>query len=250
MANNLLDDLVAAWLQNEVTGSADRVDAHTGNLDLSVTGTILGATPGAKDGYQNLGTDTANRMSRTDDGTFDLGVASSFSVGCWQRQAGSANNPLAAKWDSSDTPNVNDGWLLWHRTTNNKFRFLVSDDGVGATTTVEAGIVTPLNSWNLITAGLDFDNDITWIQINGAARVTAAHTTGVFAAAVSLTLGWFEGLSKVMGNHDQDETYVWDRFISSAEHDVMWNSGSGLFFDEFESATARAAGLAVPWYYT
>ncbi len=248
MANNLLTGLLAAWRLDEVTGNADRLDARGNGNRVSVTGTILGATPGAKDGYQNLGTDEANRMSRVDDGTFDLGVASSFSVGGWHRHAGNANNPMLAKWDSSDTPNVNTAWLLWHRTTNDRFRFLVSDDGVGTTTEVEAGIDTPIDSWNLITAGLDFDNNEIWIQINADDRVVAAHTTGVFAADVPLTLGWFLGLSRVMGGQDQDETYVWERYITSDEHDAMYDSGTGLFFSEFEGGVNSAAA-AQNYYY-
>lgn len=240
MANNLLVDLFAAWKLDENDGT--RFDAHTGGFDILIEAGAPIQTTGIKDNAINFGTAESNRLSRADDNSFSF--SSDFSIGAWMRQPGNQNNPLLAKWDSSDTPNVHTEWLIWHRTTNDKLRFLVSDDGVGTTTEVEAGIATPRNVWNFVTCGFQSIANEIWIQINAADRVTASHTTGVYGGAtVNLTLGWFQGLSRIMGNQDQDETYVWTKYITSDEHDTMYASGTGLFFESFDGVSAGGSIL-------
>ena len=231
MANNLLVDLFAAWKLDEATGT--RFDAHTGGYDIAVEAGAPIVITGIKDDAINFGTDTGNRLSRADDNSFSF--SGDFSIGAWMRQVGNQNNPLLAKWNSSDTPNVHTEWLFWHRTSNNKMRFSVSDDGVGVTTEVEGGITTPINTWNFVTCGFQSSANEIWLQINAAARVTASHTTGIFTGATAnLTIGWFQDLSMLMGNQDQDETYVWTKYITSTDHVTMYNSGTGLFFESFD----------------
>jgi len=244
MANDLLNNLLLALLMNEVTGNADRVDASVNGNDVPVeSGTIFGSNDGIKDGMQNFEEDTINRMARVDDGTFDLGSSSSFSVGAWFRQPANSNNPFIAKYDSS-TPATNISWLMWQRTTNDRVRFSVSNDGSSVVEVEPATGTTPDNVWNFVTAGFDFPNQEIWIQINSVARNTLAHTTGIFQASVKLTIGWFQDVSKLMGTQDQDETYVWDRFITSDEHDTMYNGGTGLFFSSFEGGVADLSTIS------
>lgn len=251
MANNLKANLLAAWLNDEVSGK--RFDAHINGFDFEVEAGNVQVTTGIKGNACAFATDTANRLSRADDGSFDFISTQSFSVACWINQPADQNNSFIGKWDSSAAPDTDDSWLLRHRTTNNKVRFSISSDGTGTSEEfAEPSIVTPLNEWNLAAGGWDADNNEIWVQLNASPRVTVAHTGGAFVADVSLTTGWHEGNGgKSMANHDQDETYVWDRHITSDEFLIMYASGAGLFFSDFGGG-AIAAGIdsdAYNYYY-
>ena len=230
MANNLLVGLFTAWLMDEASGK--RFDSHNG-FDFEVEAGNVLSTTGIKGLACSFGTDTANRLSRADDGAFDFLPTQSFSVAAWFNQPGNQNNPMVAKWDLAGVPD-NSSWILWHRTSNNRLRFSISSDGTSEETIAEPGIASPFGQWNLGAGGWDALNNEIWVQLNLSPRVTVAHLGGAFAANASLTTGWFEGNGgKVMGNHDQDESYVWDRFITSDEFDTMYAGGTGLFFSDF-----------------
>lgn len=250
MANQLLVNLVAAWLMDEVSGK--RFDAHINGLDFEIESGNVQSTTGIKGNACSFGGDTVNRLSRADDGTFEF--PGSFSVAAWFNMPANQNNPMLAKFDASGAPDIDDSWILWQRTTNNKLRFTISSDGSESTETIaEPGITTPITQWNLGAGGWDALNNEIWVQLNASARVTVAHTGGAFAANVSLTTGWFEGNGgKLMGNHDQDESYVWDRHITSAEFDLMYAGGAGLFFSSFGNGEVSVSGAALAaqnYYY-
>lgn len=244
MANNLLVNLLGAWKLDETVITATRVDSHTTGNDMLVeNGFILLAT-GIKDGGCDFGTDTANRLARPDDGTFDLG-STSFSMGCWFKQPANQNNPFLGKWHQ---PSSNQSWRFWQRSTNDKVRFGVSSSGSNETFVTPASGTTPDNVWNFCTAGFDAVNEEIWIQINAVARATLSYTAGIFIANVSLTMGWVEGTIKLMGNQAQDETYIWDKYITSDEHDTMYDSGTGLFFESFDGVSATMLDMGTDHY--
>ena len=244
MANNLLDSLFAYWRCEEASGT--RFDSHGPYDILQVAGTVLNVA--GKDGNAcSFATDIANRLARTDDGAFDF--TGSFSVNGWQDIPATNNAPIIGKFDSSGAPDVNDSWLLWHRTTNNKMRFSVSSDGTSEETIVEPALTTPTGQYNMVSAGFDADNNEIWIKLNGGTRVKVAHAGGIFAAAVDLTMGWFEGSSKVMGDSDVDEVPIWTRFLTTVDVADLWNGGAGLFLSSFESSST-AASISIPYYYS
>lgn len=248
MANNLLSGLYAAWLMNE-DGAVNREDAGPNNFPLIITGTLNGVT-GIKGLAIDMQDNPANVLSRADDGNFEFGDAS-FSLAAWIRGTGTPNDPYIAKRNKTGS---NSSFLMEHRAANDRLRFLCSADGTtGAEVTVESTAATPdAPTWSLVAAGFDKDSGEIWCQVGGQARDTAAHTGGMFDGTAALTVGWHDpGTSgKVIGDQDQDETYVWNRYLTVADVNLMYAGGTGLFFSSFDAGVdASVAGLSVPWYY-
>jgi hypothetical protein len=252
MSNGLLNQLVAYWKCEEVSGT--RVDSHTGGYDMLETGSVTSTT--GKDGTGlNPSTDTANHLDGTTGGPFGFGDAS-FSINGWMRVGSGAevvNHPMVAKFDSSGAPDVDDSWLLWFRTTNDEFRFSISSDGTSEETIVETTDFAVSASFQMVSAGYNAADNEIWIARNNGTRVTAAHTGGAFAGSVApITLGWFQGSSPVMGSEPVDEVGIWSRYLTDADLDDLWAGGSGLFFDSFVGGTSSANGLqqkSASYYY-
>jgi hypothetical protein len=168
----------------------------------------------------------------------------SFTVGCWVKSVNNANNPYLAKWDSTDAT-ANRSWLLWNR-SGQGHRLSISSLGVVEETTLTIANPGPTN-WQLVIAGYDAVAEEIFMSLDGAAKVTTAHTGGAFAtAAVNLTLGWFQGVSKTMGNQDQEETAYWaGRVLSNADCATIWASSAGLRMTEWDATVPEADGSAI-----
>lgn len=246
MANNLLNGLFAAWLHNELGGN--RADAGPNNLPLILSGTINGVT-GIKGNAIDMNGNSANVLQRADDGNFEFGD-NSFSVAAWARGTGTPNDPYIAKRNLTGNQA---GFLLEHRAANDRLRFVCSADGTSTNQKIAESVApTPdAPTWSLLAGGYDKANSEIWCQVGGQARITTAHTGGMFDGTAALTVGWHDPgiVAPVVGSQDQDETYVWDRFLTLVDVATMYASGAGLFFSSFDDGSSPVAGLSTPFYY-
>lgn len=245
MANNLLTGLYAAWLMNE-DGAVNRADVGPNSLPLIITGTLNGVT-GKKGLAIDMQNNPANVLQRVDDGNFEFGDTS-FSMAAWVRGTGTPNDPYIGKRNrTADQAS----FLLEHRATNDRLRFLCSDDGTNPSETiVESTAATPdAPTWSLVSGGFDKDSGEIWCQLGGQARVTAAHTGGMFDGTAALTVGWYDPgiVAEVVGSQDQDETYVWNRYLTVADVNTMFAGGIGLFFSSFDSGDVGEFDVREPF---
>lgn len=247
MANNgLLDNIAGMWpLNNNIFNSLDVVAppltqhpfTHEAGATISGTGKF---TPGLA---KNFATGTGNRLSYADiAGKFFNPGDNSFSLMAWVKPPDS-NNPYLAKWDSTDaTPNRS--WLLWQRTGNHQFE--ISSAGVVSETIISIANPGPTN-WQLVICGYDAVNEEIFMSLDGATKITTAHTGGASAsAAVNLTIGWFQGTVRVMGNQDQDETAYWaGRVLTDANCAAIWNGNAGLRMTEWDATVPVSDGTGI-----
>jgi len=267
MANGLLDNIQGAWSFNFAAGNALDVagDGGSGTANLYPFSHEAGATIGIGGFFvgglaKGWGSDVANRMSFVDDVAMLFGPGdNSFTVGAWVRANRAANAPYLAKWDSTDaTPNRS--WLLWNRAGGfNAHRFSISSLGVIEETVIDINNpdATGSGPWQLVIAGYDSINEEIFMSLDGAAKITVAHTGGArAAAAVNLTPGWFQGTSHIGGSHDQDETFYWaGRVLTDGDCALIWNSGVGTRLSEWdttvptdhEDGSAIETGLVSYW---
>lgn len=244
MANNLLTDLYVAWLMEE-DSTADRTDSHTRGLDLIMEPAgILNRVAGISSFAVDFQGNSANTMQRVDDGNFEFGD-NSFSMTAWVQGATNGNDPYIAKRNKTGN---NRGFLLEHRIS--KPRFLMSSDGINETLVTSVASVAGAPTWNIVAAGFDKVTGQIWIQIGGQTRITANHTGGLFDGTAALQVGWHDpGTSaEVIGSHSQDETYLWERYLTVEDVDTMWDGGTGLFFSSFDTGVSVAV-LSTPYYY-
>ena len=127
-------------------------------------------------------------------------------------------------------------WLVQYLASSDNLRFFISDDGI-SNTIVAAGQGTPVaDTRHMLSFGYDEPAGEIWIQYNDGSRVTAAHTTGAFAASTApFTFGWAaNALEFRMGDIKYDEFGMWSRSLSTTDVSVLHASGNGLFFDDFD----------------
>ncbi len=242
--NGLLDNIAGMWpIDQNIFDVLDVVPLiqhpirHEAGATITITGKF---TPGLA---KNFGTDSANRLSYADiAGKFFNPGDNSFTVMAWVKTP-DANNPYLAKWDSRDaTPNRS--WLLWQRQTTHRFE--ISELGVVSETQIS--IANPgVTNWQLVIAGFDAVNEEIFMSLDGATKITTAHTGGASATAeVNLTMGWFRGTIFIMGGHEQDETAYWaGRVLSDADCSTIWAGGAGLRMTQWDATVPVADGTGI-----
>lgn len=247
MPNGLLDGILGYWKLEEEPDHPD--ETGNGNTIEILNGTAFPTTAGIDGTAANQGLDTINRRGIAAPSAFHFGN-DSFSGNVWI-------NGSAADWVSGtskalmgvyddDASADERSWLVQYLASTDTFRFFISDDGI-TNTIVEAGQGTPVaDTWHQLSFGYDKAAGEIWIQYNDDTRVTAAHTTGAFAASTApFTFGWAANSAEFrMGDIKYDELAIWGRAISTADVTELNNSGSGIFFDEFEVSTSDLSGVS------
>jgi hypothetical protein len=118
-------------------------------------------------------------------------------------------------------------WRIYYHQLTNRWRVDASSDG-SAGTTLEAttyGAVST-STWVMLTFRHRNGNNI-GITVNAGTEDTTAFTGGIFDATTTFIVGsdntgigeWFDGLI--------DELGIWNRVLSDAEVEWLYNSGSG-----------------------
>jgi hypothetical protein len=228
---SLKTNLVAYWKLDETSGT--RVDAN-GSKDLSASGSVASTTGKINNAadFTNLG----GFLTRTDS-TFNFGNTS-FSIACWVKfdtlnagvyiifQGRTSNNDLSYQLTNSGDAN------------NREFRFgiiSVAGDGVNITDNIRRSTGT----WYYIVAWYDSGSGQLGLSVNNSSVTTSTgvvtpRSDGVGASFVASS-GFLDG--------QLDEMGVWSRVLDSTEMANLYNSGSGLSYDEFlPPSTGTASG--------
>ena len=120
-------------------------------------------------------------------------------------------------------------WLL--RITSSNFHIRVSTDGI--TNIIDQSFATSvpsLNNWHFVVFRHDAINNQVVVRIN-ATDYTFALTGGILDGTSSFQIGTFNsGTDSFDG--DVDSLAKWNRYLSNAELDFLYNSGSGKVYSD------------------
>lgn len=214
-SNPSLTDIVAYWKMDEA-GSVQRDDASGNAHHLSVAGTVNSGTGKINNGAVTNGV-AANRLFSADavfSGVFP------FTAFCWVNIAASTGT-LQSIMSHFDPNLFTSGWKLFANITP-RFGVRVSD-GAGPTADVIHATPVVFGTFFLIIVTFTAAGSATIRVNNGADTVGAIPTVG--NPAVQFRIGGDNAGGDCNGVID--EAGIYNRVLTSAEKDALWNAGAG-----------------------
>lgn len=199
-----LSDIVAYWKMDEAA-SIPRVDSSGNGHTLSVNATV-----NALAGKINNSADGSAGYLFSNDTVFS--GAGPFTAFCWARPINIVTNGAIM---GHFTPGGPSGWAIYQRFSD-RFVLITNATEIVHTTPVVAGtffliIVT-------VTAG-----NIGTIRVNNGADISAAVVIGNPAIQFRVLA---DELGSGFGGR-VDEAGIYNRVLTSAEKDALWNAGAG-----------------------
>jgi hypothetical protein len=217
--SSLLSGLTSYWKLNESSGN--RVDSR-GLNNLTPNGTISGV-PGKINNGAEFQSANTEYLSAADNPS--LRPTGSFTLTGWiYVTAYNTANGVISKWG-----NFNGKRSFGLGVESSSVKFYVSDDGGSPFPTANAGVAA-LNTWHFLVGWHDADNDVIACQLNNAAPVVIAHSTGVAFFDNPLTVGALSTFPGFYNDGIVDEVGIWNRVLTPAERTKLYNSGNGLTY--------------------
>ena len=192
----------------DLSGTNAAITIASGTQAVDTTNMKLGTTC-----MENINTGAVRRI---DDNTFDFGDTD-FTIAIWARTGVAAINghgPVGKRFGSN-------GWAFIEN-TDASMTFHV---GAGSASTA----ILTASTWYWLLGTYNAATDTISVAVNNGTPVTAslaggapAHTTGLYLGAVSSSSTRWNGLVQ--------QFIAWNRVITSAEEDRVYNSGAGMLF--------------------
>jgi len=228
---SLLDSLVSWWSLDEDStgvGAITRLDSH-GTNDLGDTGTTA-STDGKVNNAADFVPADNNYLSIVDNATLSF-ADEDFSLCAWAYlDAKPANMRIAAKWDNV----ANDReYILYYDFANNRFVFIVSQDGTNTTSVLANTLGIPaLATWYFIVAWHDSVANTLNIQVNDGGVDSIAHATGCNDNISPFAIGANPvGPADVLDGRI-DEVALARRLWTNAEKTAIYNGGAGCSYND------------------
>lgn len=228
----LLDGLHAYWKCDETSGN--RVDSHVNGLDFTQVGFVGSATGALNLAIDGTGSDL-NKLTSTST-QLNFGDEPITWTGWGRINTGEQvqDNPIISK---STTVGNQRAWTLTHRSSINRYRFILSGDGGNVNqTTLDWTSPPTLNVFEFIVAIHDPVANLMKLSVNNATLITAAHPHGIFASSTAVALlGGFDQSPDVIGLGFVDEVGIWKRELTTSEITTLYGGGTPPSFDTFTS---------------
>ena len=223
----LTDDLIAYWSLDEAEGLA-RADS-VGSLDLaenSIDETGVGGSPGIVNGAASFVAVNEEYLSGASTAALQTGDID-FTIAVWARIDDNTNAyTIWSKWSTADSQRE---YMLDYASLTQRFRFLVSANGVSNSYVLLDALLTPVaGQWYLLIAWHDATANKIYIEANGSLQNEAGHSTGVYASSADMQLGASQnpGYERYL-NGMIDEAGFWKRLLTPAERLALYNAGAG-----------------------
>jgi hypothetical protein len=221
---DLLSGLSHYWKLDESSGNA--IDAH-GDVDLSEIGTL---------GYDSGVVYSAARESATfsnylNDTSQEITFSNrSFTVNFW----------VKVKTESStgawlfNTRSGNYGFQIYTLTSRSDVNFLLYN-GTSSFGLIDQGFLYTLNTWNMVTAWVDIENELVGLQldngtpaiVNTSERMAEGDKLHLFIKADS-----FSEAVSLKGQLGPCALWL-DRALSADDRAALWNNGAGLAYEDY-----------------
>jgi hypothetical protein len=248
MAPNLHSDLVSHWKLNEPS-TDNRVDSH-GSNDLQAVNAVTSAAGIIDDALSVQANSRQLKTLSGDDSELAPVGDVDFSIGSWFFREEAGLGHLITRHNGSQ--GEFSFMLLSNNGTGDMEFWVYSDGTLGSLTTVG----TPRgaeDTWRFMQVYHDAAADEIGVRVDAGSWVTAAHNFGVH-------IGKPDSF-RITGNDNNsgssgwigrvDSTSFWNRILSDAEWNELYNAGAGLdypFVPEAVPAERPEAKIFTPPY--
>lgn len=235
----LTDSLVSYWKLDEASGNA--IDAH-GTNDLTETGGTIAATTGKINGcrdFEDIDTEYFEIADNADVSTGDI----DFTFAAWVNLESKGANRIIIGKDLNTSGNRE--YNLYFSDTADRFRFeLFSATDSGTNLSADSLGSPSLATWYFIVAWYDATANTMNIQVNDGTVDSTSKATLQASGSAAFRIGarayptiedYWDGLI--------DEVGFWKRVLTSGERTQLYNSGSGLSYDNFAGGTQHQFSL-------
>lgn len=236
--NGLLNNLVAYWGLDEAGGANNALDKHGNSLTLTQS-----SSPGSDTGLVYAGArsfdGSADYFSRTSETLLQIGDNDCTIVAWVYLTSLAANRTFVSKRVA------NYEFELKYDLTPDRFRFGVSNNGgTGASNLHVANadvLGTPsIDTWYMLAAQHDADNNLVSISVNVGGVTSAAHTGGIIAGTNALNVGRSgTGAEYVIGQ--MQSVAIWKSaagaggLLTAEQLTALYNGGAGLAYAAYDS---------------
>lgn len=231
-------NLVGHWSLEAASGA--RVDDIGGNT-LTDGNTVTQAVGKVGNAAQYTAANS-EFLALADNAALSMGDID-FTLAAWvYLDSKTAIRPIISKYGGAG----NREYILRYNSGNDRFDFLVSNDGTNSAPLVTAATFgsPSLATWSFVVGWHDSVANTLNIQINNGTVDSAAHTTGVFDGNTAFEVG-----SRTIGSQffdgRVDQAAVWKRVLTTQERTDLYSGGVGLAFSQF-SGTYTLSGSATP----
>lgn len=213
--SSLLTGLVAHWKLDEGGGSGNRSDQVSGNYLTPA----YGQYPAAGKFGNGTAFDSGNPDSMTAHDSTAFVFSNSFTLACWVYISGGSVAGIAGRFD------LNMEYCLIY--AGDYFQFIASADDSNR---VSAAPETVINGdeWYFVECWYDHLNGTINCQVNRAGLGSAA-ISGIYSGNSSFKVG-SDGLDMYDFSGRLQSLSIWNRLLTTAEKNTLYNSGAGLAY--------------------
>lgn len=212
-ASSILSGMQAYWKLDGLTDSHGANTLTNNNGVTFVAGKIGNAAQFASTKFLSIADNAALSMGDID-----------FLIAAWvNHDSFTGEVAIAGKWNTTN----NREYLIEYQQTTQRYRFLVSPDGVDGTNAVLANSfgVPSTGTWNFVVAWHDAGANTINIQVNNGAVDSAAYSSGVFNGTASFLVGDINAGGVIPWIGKVDGLLVAKRLYSTAERTALYNYG-------------------------
>lgn len=235
----LKDNLVSYWKLEESNGT--RVDAH-GSNDLTDNNTVLFGT-GINNACADFERSNGEYLSITDASQSGLDFSTAFSANLWVNYESVPSSGGQWNFISKFLSTGNQrSYLLYANESGGSILLHFYETNNGSTAIDKSVTITPSTStWYMYTVVYDGSGGTVDFYIDGSqvgTQQTGFHST-IYNGTAPFELGDVGQFGSLGHDGLMDEVAVWGRAISSTEIAEIYNSGTGLFYDDWDVAATR-----------
>lgn len=225
--STLTDGLVAYWALDEASGT--RSDAHTGGHDLTDFNTVGQGTGNTYANCASMVRASTEYLAYGDEASNSFGDED-FTVCIWVNMDDTAGGAFIAKLN---TVGNQQSFTLQLNSGTTKFNFYVSPYGSNTSAdNLDHPAVVSAGTWYFLVAQHAADDDEIRISVNGSGWTSKSYSLGVYDGTASLRIGnhYYGGEANMDGL--AGPAFMYRRAITSDEVTALYNSGSGLKYNE------------------
>lgn len=220
-SNGLLTGLEAYYKLEEASGT--RVDSHSNGYDLT---TIVNA-PGNTAGKSGNAIDLDGTMYAQSVAVDPLDGTNKYSYCGWYRWNSFIGHQ--AMFSSFDVPEY---YFLMYSSSSTVIRMYTP--GVVPTTVNISALSTA--TWYHV--GMVYNGDLAageriQLYVNGSPTAASTTSTGSSSGSSTIAVGYSTNGAISKLNGDADEVALWSRALDDDDFTLLYNSGSGTFYDDF-----------------
>lgn len=218
--------LISYWKLDEASGNA--LDAHGSS---SLTGTASpGTTTGLISGSRTFNGST-QYFSIADNTDLSMsGTGNNLTISLWVKFNSVTTSVMLCKGNNVTTT-AGVAYSIYYSTTSNTFVFRVSSASVNTLINASAFGSASTGVWYHILAKYDATAGTISIKVNNGTANSTSHTTGIQNESLAFQLG--RDTSRFF-NGTLDEIGLWKKLTDSTEDAILYNSGAGESYDNFD----------------